>query len=37
MLFVGKRYDYYGRVDRETAAFLQQVAADVVMRYLGPL
>jgi hypothetical protein len=34
---VGNAYDYYGRVDRETATFLQQVAADVVGRFLGPL
>lgn len=30
---VGNRYDYYGRIDRETAAFLQQVAADTVKKF----
>lgn len=33
---VGNAYDYYGRLDRETVAYLQQVAADVVDRFLGP-
>ena len=32
---VGNRYDYFGKVDRETAAFLQQVAADTVKSFYG--
>lgn len=32
---VGNSYDYYGRVDKETAAFLQQVAQDTVRRFYG--
>ena len=30
---VGNRYDYYGKIDKETAAFLQQVAADTVKKF----
>ncbi len=32
---VGNSYDYYGRVEKETAAFLQQVAQDTVRRFYG--
>jgi len=32
---VGNKYDYYGRIDKETAAFLQQVAADTVKKFFG--
>ncbi len=32
---VGNPYDYYGRIDKETAAFLQQVAADTVKKFQG--
>jgi hypothetical protein len=32
----GNRYDYYGRIDKDTAAFLQQVAADTVKKFYGP-
>ncbi|HSN41366.1 MAG TPA: DUF4886 domain-containing protein [Burkholderiales bacterium] len=32
---VGNAYDYYGRVDRETAAFLQRVADETVRRFYG--
>lgn len=35
ILFVGNSYDYYGKVDREVAAFLQQVAHDTVTRFYG--
>lgn len=31
----GNSYDYYGRIDRETAAFLQQVADDTVKKFFG--
>lgn len=30
---VGNSYDYYGRVDKATAAFLQEVAADTVKKF----
>ena len=30
---VGNPYDYFGRIDKETAAFLQQVAADTVKKF----
>ncbi len=30
---VGNSYDYYGRIDKEMAAFLQQVAADTVKKF----
>lgn len=30
---VGNSYDYFGRIDKPTAAFLQQVAADTVDRF----
>jgi hypothetical protein len=30
---VGNPYDYYGKIDRETAAFLQQVAEDTVRSF----
>lgn len=32
---VGNSYDYYGKVDKEVAAFLQQVAHDTVTRFYG--
>ena len=32
---VGNKYDYHGRIDKETAAFLQQVAADTVKKFYG--
>ncbi len=32
---VGNRYDYFSRIDRDTAAFLQQVAADTVKLFYG--
>jgi hypothetical protein len=32
---VGNKYDYFGKVDKDTAAFLQQVAADVVSKFYG--
>jgi hypothetical protein len=31
----GNSYDYYGRIDKETAAFLQQVADDTVKKFYG--
>lgn len=30
---VGNRHDYYGKIDYETPAFLQQVAADTVKQF----
>jgi hypothetical protein len=30
---VGNKYDYFGKIDREMAAFLQQVAADTVKTF----
>jgi hypothetical protein len=30
---VGNKYDYYGKIEPETAAFLQQVAADTVKKF----
>jgi hypothetical protein len=30
---VGNPYDYFGKIDRDTAAFLQQVAADTVQAF----
>lgn len=30
---VGNAYDYFGKIDRETAAFLQQVAQDTVQKF----
>ncbi|QJR11081.1 hypothetical protein DSM104443_02152 [Usitatibacter rugosus] len=30
---VGNKYDYYGKIDKEMAAFLQQVAADTVKKF----
>lgn len=30
---VGNPYDYFGRIDRETASFLQQVAEDTVKKF----
>lgn len=30
---VGNSYDYFGKINRETAAFLQQVAADAVKKF----
>jgi hypothetical protein len=30
---VGNKYDYYGKIDSEMAAFLQQVAADTVKKF----
>ena len=32
---VGNSYDYYGKIDKETAAFLQQVAQDTVSKFYG--
>ncbi|MGL4574027.1 MAG: DUF4886 domain-containing protein [Burkholderiaceae bacterium] len=32
---VGNKYDYYGKIDAETAAFLQQVAEDTVKKFFG--
>ncbi|MBX9812548.1 MAG: SGNH/GDSL hydrolase family protein [Burkholderiales bacterium] len=32
---VGNPYDYYGKVDKETAAFLQRVADETVRRFYG--
>ncbi|WP_421952168.1 hypothetical protein [Pelagibacterium sp.] len=32
---VGLEYDYFGRLDAETAAFLQQIAADTVAEFQG--
>ena len=32
---VGNSYDYYGAIDRETAAFLQQVAQETVSRFFA--
>ena len=32
---VGNSYDYYGKIDKETAAFLQQVAYDTVTKFYG--
>ena len=32
---VGNRYDYFGRIDKDAAAFLQQVAADTVKKFYG--
>jgi hypothetical protein len=32
---VGNSYDYYGKIDKNTAAFLQQVAEDTVRKFYG--
>jgi len=32
---VGNSYDYFGKIDKETATFLQQVAADTVKSFYG--
>ena len=32
---VGNAYDYHGRIDKDTAAFLQQVAQDTVKTFYG--
>jgi hypothetical protein len=32
---VGNTYDYYGKVSKEDAAFLQQVADDTVKKFFG--
>lgn len=32
---VGNSYDYYGKVDKETAAFLQRVADETVRKFYG--
>lgn len=32
---VGNSYDYFGKIDKETAGFLQQVAADTVNEFYG--
>ncbi|KPK16411.1 MAG: hypothetical protein AMJ67_14465, partial [Betaproteobacteria bacterium SG8_41] len=32
---VGNSYDYFGKIDKETALFLQQVAEDTVKRFYG--
>ncbi len=33
VLFVGNKYDYYGKIDREMAAFLQQVADETEKKF----
>ena len=32
---VGNSYDYFGKIDRDSATFLQQVAADTVKKFYG--
>jgi hypothetical protein len=32
---VGNSYDYFGKIDRDTAAFLQQVAEDTMRKFYG--
>lgn len=32
---VGNSYDYFGKIDKETATFLQQVAQDTVTKFYG--
>ena len=32
---VGNPYDYYGKIDKDSAAFLQQVAEDTVRTFYG--
>lgn len=32
---VGNSYDYYGRIDKDTASFLQKVADDTVRKFSG--
>jgi hypothetical protein len=32
---VGNRYNYFGKIDKDTALFLQQVAADTVNKFYG--
>lgn len=32
---VGNSYDYYGKIDKETAAFLQKIADETVRRFFG--
>ena len=32
---IGNSYDYYGKVDKETAAFLQKVADETVRKFFG--
>lgn len=32
---VGNSYDYYGKVDKETAAFLQKIADETVWKFFG--
>ncbi|MBE0622803.1 MAG: hypothetical protein IH605_19600, partial [Burkholderiales bacterium] len=32
---VGNSYDYFGEVDKETAAFLQRVAEETVRKFYG--
>ncbi|MFH1603920.1 MAG: DUF4886 domain-containing protein [Pseudomonadota bacterium] len=32
---VGNSYDYYGKIDKDIATFLQQVAADTVKKFYG--
>jgi hypothetical protein len=32
---VGNSYDYYGKVDKETAAFLQKVADETARKFFG--
>ena len=34
---VGNAYDYYGKIDKDSAAFLQQVAWDTVQKFNGTL
>jgi hypothetical protein len=31
----GNAYDYYGKVDKDTAAFLRRVAAETVRTFFG--
>lgn len=33
---VGNKYDYYGKIDKDMAAFLQQVAWDTVKKFYAP-
>ena len=32
---VGNSYNYFGKIDKDTANFLQQVAADTVEKFYG--
>lgn len=35
VLFVGNSYDYYGKIGKETAQFLQRVADVTVQKFYG--